>query len=165
MLKDFYISKAIEKLENPSKRSRFIYYTKKLIVGSPELRHLKQYFKVPNDSRIYIPTLHFYNVLDILIRNREKEKQNRPISAFEIAKDFTDVLYDFEIPFLFYKGECRLCEGESGIKEKELLKFSSGNLNFLEKNKEYISLENLDSIEKHKEEKININFLLLGLIY
>ena len=163
MLKDFYNSKAIEKLENPSKRSRFIYYAKKLIVGSPELRHLKQYFKAPNDSRIYIPTLHFYNVLDILIR--EKEKQNRPVSAFEIAKDFTDVLYDFEIPFVFYKGKCTLSEGESGIKEKELLNFSYGNLNFLEKNKEYISLENLDSIEKHKEEKININFILLGLIY
>ena len=135
-------------------------HIKNLINNSYIMEFVKDYYKVPQTSKMFIPGIHFFRIINVLINKREKYVE--PISEFIIAEDFFKLVFEEKIPFIFYTGELkRIPDGIYGIEEKNFLINAFGSTDFLKEYEAYFTPEDTCYINTHLESKITIS----GTVY
>ena len=153
---NFIKDKTNEKLSSKTARKVFIAHIKNLINNSYIMEFVKDYYKVPQSSKMFIPVCHFFRILNVLIDKREKHDE--PISEFIIVEDFFKLVFEEKIPFIFYTGEVRrILDGSYGIAEKNLLINAFGSTDFLDEPEAYFTPEDAYYINTHLESKIIIS--------
>lgn len=152
---NFIKNKTNEKLSSKTGRQVFIAHIKNLINNSYIMEFVKDYYKVPQASKMFIPVCHFFRILNTLIDMREKHEE--PISEFIIVEDFFKLVFEEKIAFIFYTGEVkRILGGSYGITEKNLLINAFGSTDFLDE-PTYFTPEDVCYINTHLESKITIS--------